>query len=252
VTGSSRSSSFPRASGACAASASAHDRARVRVRLAVFVESDENSRIRILGNFSNERPVVWLALAATQWKTGHVVPKVVREAIKIIDSGSSLSRFEVSDRQKRQNALTALRSQLTSPPSAPKRIPKTFRDDCDWKIGEVVVYTTKTGRRLFFWVVGYHEDEGGRAPVCELFAWRGRSMPTKAQLKRVGSRRVHYDRGSVRRAQFMIGRTSERELPATRVLRTDVRMKPVPKLNDYWCFLWSHLDELLRMRFNIR
>jgi hypothetical protein len=186
---------------------------------------------------ADERPIVWLALAATQWRTGHVVPRVLREAITIIDSGSSLAPWNAT-----------MRAQLVSPPPAPKRIRKLYRDDCDWQIGEVVAYTTKKGRRVFLWVVDEHVDAGGRSPVCELLAWRGRSMPTVAQLRRAGSHKVRGER----RSQFMVGRTSQREMPNDRILRTSLRIKPVPKTGPYRVFLWRMIDALLRSEYGVK
>jgi AcrR family transcriptional regulator len=47
-----------------------------------------------------EAIVFWLALAATQWKLGRLLPDVRDRAIKIIDSGVDLHRFEGNPRSE--------------------------------------------------------------------------------------------------------------------------------------------------------
>lgn len=62
-------------------------------------------------------PVLWLALAATQWKCGRLEPHVLQQALEAIDSGSDLASWDAGsrDQKKRQAVLQKLRAQLVSP-----------------------------------------------------------------------------------------------------------------------------------------
>ena len=46
-----------------------------------------------------EGPVFLIALAATQWKTGHVDPPVITEALAAIAAGRGMERWEDADAQ---------------------------------------------------------------------------------------------------------------------------------------------------------
>ena len=52
-----------------------------------------------------ERSVVWLALAVTQWKLGRLEERVKGKALEIIDSGSDLDRWEGKDKEKKIDDL---------------------------------------------------------------------------------------------------------------------------------------------------
>jgi len=71
----------------------------------------------------DDGPVFWLALAATQWKYGCLLPDVQAEAIQIIDSDAGLSRWEGRAAATRRKVLSALRAQLLSP-QPPTRKPR--------------------------------------------------------------------------------------------------------------------------------
>src|SRR5687768_9524643 len=43
---------------------------------------------------SDDGPIIWLALAATQWEYGCLLPEVQAEAIQVIDSDAGFSRWE--------------------------------------------------------------------------------------------------------------------------------------------------------------
>ena len=70
----------------------------------------------------DDGPVFWLALAATQWKYGCLVPDVRSRAIEVIDSGADLARWQGSaDQKRRQTVLRELRERLLSPQPRPRR-----------------------------------------------------------------------------------------------------------------------------------
>lgn len=200
---------------------------------------------------SDEQSVFWLALAATQWKLGRLEERVKRKALEVIDSGCSLERWEGKDREKRKRALDKLRDQLHSPQPEAKRIRKRFRDHCDWEVGEIIAYTTSSKQKVLFRVIGFHEDKGGKGPVCELLDWKGRTVPGKLRLRFLGIKVRVYPQSGKKVSQFLIGRTSERELPKNRIERVGIILNPSQKVGGFTVFLWRYLDQHLSEFFGV-
>jgi hypothetical protein len=64
---------------------------------------------------SDDGPVIWLALAATQWEYGRLSDRVKRRALQVISTGKDVRRWESSSQKKRRNlALERLRAKLQS------------------------------------------------------------------------------------------------------------------------------------------
>lgn len=200
---------------------------------------------------SDEKSVVWLALAVTQWKLGRLEERIKQKAIEIIISGCDLDRWEGKDKEKRRIVLRKLKDQLESPQPATKKVPKRFRDYCEWEIGEIIAYTTLSQEKVLFRVIGFHEDKGGKGPVCELLNWKGKTIPGKLKLKILGIKVKAHPQGNNTLSQFLICRTSEKELPKDRVERVGILLKPSQKVGGFSAFLWKHLDKQLKDYFGI-
>jgi hypothetical protein len=77
---------------------------------------------------SDEGPVFWLALAATQWRYGCLQPQVLKGAIEVIESGSDLARWRGSPHeQRRVSTLKRLSQQLSRSQPVP-RVPKLRKE----------------------------------------------------------------------------------------------------------------------------
>ena len=112
--------------------------------------------------YSGERSVFWLALAATQWKCGRLEERAKGKALEIIERRSDLAGWEDEKLiRKRQAVLEKLRLQLVSPQPPIRKIPRRFRDRCDWKVGELVACRLKSGRWIIFRVTGHSTDKEG-------------------------------------------------------------------------------------------
>src|SRR5262245_51539144 len=87
----------------------------------------------------DEGPVFWIALASVQWKLGRLEERTQREALRVIESGDDLRRWQGSkDQKKRAVVLEKVRQQLLSPPPPPKRVPRTIKEANAWQVGEVI------------------------------------------------------------------------------------------------------------------
>jgi hypothetical protein len=84
---------------------------------------------RVLADFrdglldSDDGPVIWTALAATQWEYGRLEHDVKERALAVLDGGELLQRWPESRRRSREAALAALRRKLLSRMPKP-RLPR--------------------------------------------------------------------------------------------------------------------------------
>ena len=71
----------------------------------------------------DDGPLFWFALADTQWKYERLLPEVKEQAIKHIDEGKNLGRWEENKNQysKRKRVLGELKEKLNSPQPEKKR-----------------------------------------------------------------------------------------------------------------------------------
>src|SRR5438105_1101139 len=105
----------------------------------------------------DEGPVFWIALASVQWKLGRLEEGTQREALRVIESGQDLLRWQGSkNQQKRAAVLEKVRQQLLSPPPPPKRVPRTIKEANDWQGGEVVGLRLHSGNWALMRVIGHH------------------------------------------------------------------------------------------------
>jgi hypothetical protein len=210
----------------------------------------------------NEGPVIWLALAATQWACGRLEDRIRDKALEVIAIGASLRPWADNPKllAKRKAVLARLEAQLRSPPPAEKRIPRRFRNHCDWEIGEMIAYRLLSDRWVVLRVIDYHTDKGGTSPICEILDWIGDEIPPGERLKDVPVKNDTRWKGP---ARFILGRVSERELPRERVRRLGFKLPPaqqrpprdVQGRQSIWpvsVFLWRFLDEQLAANFELR
>jgi hypothetical protein len=194
----------------------------------------------------DEEPVFWLALADISWKLGRLDERVRENALRIIDEGRDLARWESPrDRPKREVVLAKLRAQLLSPQPAAKRIPKTVKSANEWVVGEVIAFQLLSGRWVPLRVIGQHTDKGGRSAVCELVDWIGETIPSGADIGSLAIRRGTGLRG-VSQFLFQEPRTAKDQ---KRLVRTGIRSTASQQPGGYTVFVWPHVDRLMREIF---
>jgi hypothetical protein len=169
----------------------------------------------------DERAVVWLALASSQWSAGRLIPSVRETAIAIIESGEDLRRVEAlgADNQflsRRRKALSKLRDQLEQEPPPPRRIRRRFRSRAFFSAGDILVCRPNDDVRLVFVVGDPHVDKGGSGDRLVQLDWRGQSVPKGRELKRLvdEARKTPYGSGDrADRMTWLVFQRTQKDVP---------------------------------------
>ena len=115
---------------------------------------------------SDDAPVIWFALADTQWNVGRLQDDVRDKALWHIEEGSNLRRWQKGAPEyykRRKTTLEKLKTKLLSPQPPEKRISLKEYYHCPWKLGDVFAYQISgryaeekqiKGKYLFFVKVG--------------------------------------------------------------------------------------------------
>ena len=128
----------------------------------------------------------WLALADTQSKVGRLEERVRDRALRIIEDGSDLARFEHDPKllSERRKVLDALTQRLASPQRAPVRIRPIFRSTSPVGLGDVFTYQFDDGRVAYFRAVEIHGDDRESNPILEVLDWDTPPTATTAEAAR--------------------------------------------------------------------
>lgn len=194
--------------------------------------------------------VIWLALAATQWKLGRLQRDVHEKALDVIDSGADLRRWEEAGLTgKRERVLLKLRDQLMSPQPPVKKVKQQFRDSSEWEVGDVIAYRLRSGQYTLFRMIGAHTDQGGTSPIFEMLDWVGPEIPSPEIVRRLN---VKKETGiPAKPIQFMVGRVRKKELPADRIMIVAKQSQPKQRPGGFLVFVWGYLDRQLEESFGI-
>ena len=96
----------------------------------------------IINDFE-DGPVFWFALADTQWKLGRLMPYVKEQALKHLDEGTDLLKWEEWGKpflKRRIKVLDDLKNRLMSAMPAEKKVPLFKYYKCNWNIGDAYAY----------------------------------------------------------------------------------------------------------------
>lgn len=209
-------------------------------------------------NDSDENSVFWFALADTQWKTGRLIDRVLEKTLEIIKSGADLERWKEDPKtfKKRKAAIAKLKEQLLTVQPKEKRIPKVYREESTFNVGDIFSYQNKLESKVLFRVIGIHQDKGGRFPVCELLDWFEKELSVKNALlskgkidnKKLSKLKVKTFEND--KTQLMLGETVAKYKPKEEWFELiTTKSKPDQKCSGYSVVFWRNLDELLTKEF---
>jgi hypothetical protein len=198
----------------------------------------------------DEFSIVWLALAAAQWNTGRLEPETLEQALRVIDSGTDLTRWSANpvDRKKRRAVLEKLKSQLQSPQPPEKRVRKEHKEACDWLPGNLIAYRLLSRNLVIFRVVSLHTDKGGTSPVCELLDWSGPEIPSPAELSALPARQ---SLPTLRYRVQMLILFRRKKATDLRIRLLDFQLPAPPAKANGAAVFWKELDIKLKMWFDL-
>lgn len=153
---------------------------------------------------SEEDNLIWLALADTQWSYGRLTDEVKVEALKCLENGVDLERWNENKNQynKRKKILENLKEKLNSPQPPQKKVPKLVIDKALWEKGDVLLYklcdkklegTDWYNKYILLKVVGINKTNIGSLPkeymdeqnILIILNWIGSHEPTTEILSRI-------------------------------------------------------------------
>ena len=199
---------------------------------------------------SDDGPVIWFALADTQWTLGRLEERVRDAAIKIIDEGTSLDRWRESGAklaEKRQAVLLALKKKLLSPQPALKSI-KTRKPAgiSTWTPGELFSYRLRSGRLVVLCLEEIDENQAGRLSALN---WIGDVVPDEKTLKSLKRKLIA---GSRKWTLWHVIGSKKKDVPQDRMIRLGVRISPEKDVHHKTgtAKFWSGLDTTLEQFFD--
>lgn len=190
-------------------------------------------------------PVFWLTLADVQWNLGRLQERVKQEAFLVIENGSDLVRWDSDQKlkMKRVAVLDRLTQKLETAQPSEKKARKRYVDSTDWNLGDVYSFRLQSGKLTLFHVIGFHQDKGGRGPVCEVLDWVGEIVPEKEAMQKMGYKFANEP--SQHLCQFLFGSLSAKDFRKVKVNLEAKDIRPKQKLGGYTSILWRSVDEQL-------
>ena len=92
----------------------------------------------------DDTAIFWFALADTQWNMGRLEERVKEQALKYIESGIDLKRWEeegnLKNLEKRKKVLEELKKKLLLPQPEKKKVGQYRIHKCEWKLGDTFAY----------------------------------------------------------------------------------------------------------------
>ena len=216
--------------------------------------SGPDAAARILKEFDGmlsdprDAAVVWLALAAVEWKHGRLDPDTKAQALHLIDSGVDLERWSVNtkDYAKRKAVLEKLRVQISSPQPEVRKVARRKLCESNWSEGDLFGYRLIDGRLILFRVIGHHIDKGGKYPVCELLDWIGDEIPVRDSLQTLTVKPSRSDHKHAIKQMMLVGLNRKW---AKRLLEVEVRLEPSQKKMSSSVVHFKYLDKFLKEWF---
>ena len=105
----------------------------------------------ILNSHGPDEEVFWYALALSEWKKGRLSDFVKEKALRALDAGKDLERWNVAGNEKnyekRKQVLKEFRNVILQPMPALKKIKKPTVHHCPWKEGDLLAYRIVSNKR---------------------------------------------------------------------------------------------------------
>ena len=213
----------------------------------------------------DDDPLVWLALADTQWTWGRLDARVLERAQRALAAGGDLALWDdARDRATRRRIFDRLAARLKQPPPAPKAI-RVQRDDVSWKRGQLWAYHTLDDKHVVFRVAAFDPTCGlVGAPVTELLDVVLDALTPVVSLADAGARSARADYNASGRYDFFPPEhrasplfqpkiKKRGDLPRHRLKRLRAQGEPRAATAETLTIgvPWAAMDEFLSLTFDV-
>jgi hypothetical protein len=200
----------------------------------------------------DDSPIFWLALADTQWNLGRLQVRVKQEAFSVIENNSDLTRWLSDTKQsaKRKVVLERLKQKLETDQPAEKKVKKRYVDSTDWNLGDVYCLRLQSRKLVLLHVIGFHQDKGGRSPVCEILEWNGENVPNKIVIENTGY--LFAKPPSQHLCQFLFASLSSKDFQKDRIHLVAKDITPKQKCGGYSVIFWRYVDKQFDRLFGLQ
>ncbi|MFD2248099.1 hypothetical protein [Pontibacter ruber] len=201
-------------------------------------------------NNTDEGSVFWLSLSSIQWSTGRLLEEVKQKALSIIENGADLHRWSEDKKllDKRKQVLEKLKVQLLSPQPKSKKLPKIYKENTPYNIGDIFSYRHSTGNYALLRVIGIHQDKGGRSAVCELLDYFEREIDTSKDFSSTPIKAIYNPHSPI--TKFMAAEISAKYAPKQEIFKLiAANTKPVQIPRGYSALFWRDMDKHLSTAF---
>ncbi|MFC6999415.1 hypothetical protein [Rufibacter roseus] len=201
-------------------------------------------------NDIDEGSVFWLSLSSIQWSTGRLLEEVKQKALSIIENGADLHRWSEDKKlfEKRKQVLEKLKFQLLSPQPKSKKLPKIYKENSLFNIGDLFSYRHSTGNYALLRVIGIHQDKGGRSAVCELLDFFEREIDTFKDFSSTPIKAIDNPHSPI--TKFMVAEVSAKYAPNHETFKLiAANTKPVQISRGYSVLFWRDMDKHLSTAF---
>lgn len=197
-----------------------------------------------------ERSVFWLALAMSQWKLGRVHEPTRQEALRVIDSGADLVRWEEArDRAKRKAVLEKVAEQLRSPAPPARKVPRRHREASSWNVGEVCALQLASGSWTLLRVIGHAEDKAGRYAIVEFLNWVGTTIPSPREVDEMDFRVARPPHQHISQFFLLLPR---RKKDQARLRELGFQSRPRQTVGGFSGLDWLTMDKWLKEFFELQ
>jgi len=165
--------------------------------------------------------------------------------------GLDLARWDEdkSLKKKRILVLERLRQKLNTTLPPLKKVEKRYLNSTDWNLEDVYSFRLKSGKVVLIHVIGFHQDKGGKGPVCEILDWGGKSVPDKKAIEKMGYifAKPHFQDI----CQILFASLSVKDFQSAKVNLVAQGIKPKQKCGNYSVIFWRYIDNQFEQLFGL-
>lgn len=162
-------------------------------------ESGRKATRAVIDGFSEEladsdvaEPIMWMALAVTQWEYGRLEPRVKSRALRAIKDGGDIRAYPEDRQHRRRLVLERVKARLESPQPPERRVriaraAVPLRNiEQNWKPGQIVAFRRDSGRYALLLTEGVFVHEYmGQIPHFVPLKWEGAKLPSFDRIVRL-------------------------------------------------------------------